>query len=74
VISYLKEKLSKEHEQVNIMDGVRVDLANGWGLIRASNTSPLVRVTVEADSNESLRELIDFFETEYTKALEKVTS
>jgi phosphoglucosamine mutase len=30
------------------MDGVRVALDDGWFLIRASGTQPLIRVTAEA--------------------------
>lgn len=61
VIKNLQKDFSEKYEKVNIMDGVRVDLDNGWGLIRASNTSPVIRVTVEADSNESLKDLSKLF-------------
>jgi phosphomannomutase / phosphoglucomutase len=57
VVTRLKQELSKEYKQVNTMDGVRVDFKDGWVLIRASNTSPIIRLTVEAD-NETL--LADF--------------
>jgi phosphomannomutase len=50
VIEQLKQELSKEYEQVNTMDGVRVDFKDGWVLIRASNTSPIIRLTAEADT------------------------
>ena len=72
VIARLQKKLSQEHDRVNIMDGIRVDLDNGWGLIRASNTSPVIRVTVEADTDDDLKELVSFFESEYRDALEHV--
>jgi len=74
VISELRDKFSREHDRVNVMDGVRVDLDDGWGLIRASNTSPVVRVTVEADSDDDLRKLVKYFEEEYQKAVDKVTA
>ncbi len=61
VIQQLKEKLSKEYEHVNTMDGVRVDLKDGWVLIRASNTSPIIRVTTEADTPLALENLTSLF-------------
>ncbi|HIH00131.1 MAG TPA: phosphomannomutase/phosphoglucomutase [Thermoplasmata archaeon] len=57
VIRRLKQELSKEYDQVNTMDGIRVDFKEGWVLIRASNTSPIIRLTAEADTTEILQEL-----------------
>jgi phosphomannomutase len=57
VIQQLKQELLKEYEQVNTMDGVRVDFKDGWVLIRASNTSPIIRLTVEADTTAILQDL-----------------
>jgi phosphomannomutase len=57
VIKQLKQELTTEYEQVNTMDGVRVDFKDGWVLIRASNTSPIIRLTVEADTTAILQEL-----------------
>ena len=44
-----------DHELVTV-DGVRVKLPHGWGLIRASNTQPALVLRVEADSPSALRE------------------
>jgi phosphomannomutase/phosphoglucomutase len=57
VIDQLKQQLVKEYEHVNIMDGVRVDFKEGWVLIRASNTSPIIRLTAEADTQPILQDL-----------------
>ncbi len=57
VIERLKQDLSKEFEQVNTMDGVRIDFKEGWVLIRASNTSPIIRLTAEADTTAILQDL-----------------
>jgi phosphomannomutase/phosphoglucomutase len=40
--------------KINTMDGIRVDFADGWGLLRASNTGPALTARFEADSAESL--------------------
>ncbi|MCB9727573.1 MAG: phosphomannomutase/phosphoglucomutase [Deltaproteobacteria bacterium] len=41
------------HPVVDI-DGARVDFGDGWGLIRASNTQPVIVLRAEADSPEAL--------------------
>lgn len=64
VIDNVKNKFSGEYDKVNTMDGVRVDLEHGWCLIRASNTSPVIRLTVEADTNDELGRLMNLFEGE----------
>ncbi len=56
VIERLKQKFSKEYD-INVMDGVRIDLSDGWILLRASNTSPTIRLTIEADNDERLQSM-----------------
>src|SRR5690606_26133022 len=36
------------------IDGLRVDFADGWGLVRASNTTPVLVLRFDADSEEAL--------------------
>jgi|GEM_PF-59556 len=38
----------------NEIDGLRVDFENGWGLLRASNTTPVLVARFEADNEEIL--------------------
>ena len=38
------------------MDGVRVLFANGWGLVRASNTQPVLVLRFEATTAELLEQ------------------
>ena len=40
--------------KVNTMDGIRVDFAEGWGLVRASNTGPALTARFEANTAEAL--------------------
>jgi phosphomannomutase / phosphoglucomutase len=40
--------------EVNTIDGVRVAFADGWGLLRASNTQPVLVLRFEATSQEAL--------------------
>ncbi|MDR0664038.1 MAG: phosphomannomutase/phosphoglucomutase [Helicobacteraceae bacterium] len=46
--------LPKIRETIDI-DGVRVVFENGWGLVRASNTTPVLVTRFEANSPENLR-------------------
>jgi phosphomannomutase/phosphoglucomutase len=40
--------------RVNTIDGVRVAFAHGWGLLRASNTQPVLVLRFEATDPEAL--------------------
>jgi len=51
-----KEKLRKHGRTIEV-DGVRVVVPGGWGLIRASNTQPLLVLRWESQSEAGLREL-----------------
>jgi phosphomannomutase len=57
VMESIKQKLSGEYQKINDMDGIRVDTGVGWFLIRQSNTSPLIRLTVEAKDEKSLKSM-----------------
>ena len=40
--------------RISTIDGLRADFEEGWGLVRASNTTPILVLRFEADSEESL--------------------
>ena len=44
------------HDVIDI-DGARVDFGEGWGLIRASNTQPVIVLRAEADSEDALQRI-----------------
>jgi phosphomannomutase/phosphoglucomutase len=46
---------------VNCLDGIRADFEDGWGLIRASNTTPALLLRFEAVSRQSLLRIQDAF-------------
>ncbi len=48
--------------EVNGIDGARVSYGDGWGLIRASNTQPILVTRFEAKTAERLREIRDEME------------
>jgi len=60
------EKLAKQGDwgngTVTNIDGVRVDYSDGWGLLRASNTSPMLSLRFEADGNAALDRIKKIFQ------------
>ncbi|MCB2203817.1 phosphoglucosamine mutase [bacterium] len=44
-------------ERINSEDGVRVDFAEGWVHLRASNTEPIMRIIAEAPTAEKAEQL-----------------
>ena len=52
------------------IDGIRVDFDDGWGLIRSSNTSPVLTLRFEADDPAALERIQDLF----TKQLAAIDS
>ncbi len=47
--------------ELSTIDGLRVDFANGWGLIRASNTTPCLVMRFEGDDEAALAEVQEKF-------------
>ncbi len=54
-----KVKAAFASERISDVDGVRVDFADGWVHLRASNTEPIVRVIAEAATEARANELCD---------------
>ncbi|WP_331344982.1 phosphomannomutase/phosphoglucomutase [Cellvibrio sp. UBA7661] len=49
------------------IDGLRIDYTKGWGLVRASNTSPALTLRFEAESAEALEKIQQIFKRELLK-------
>ncbi len=54
LVAETRSLLSSKHERINDIDGVRVDFENGWGLVRASNTQPVLVLRFEATTLEEM--------------------
>ena len=44
----------KEKYEINEIDGIRITFKNGWALIRASNTEPVIVLRFEAKNKALL--------------------
>lgn len=53
--------------EINTIDGMRVDYADGFGLIRPSNTSPYLIMRFEGDTKEALARIQNVFKEELLK-------
>ena len=64
VILRAKEIFSEA--RINTIDGCRFDFEDGWLHLRSSNTEPLMRVVVEAESEEAadgyIKKIVDVIE------------
>jgi phosphoglucosamine mutase len=55
----VRDRVNEQYERVSTIDGVRVDLEDGWFLLRASGTQPLVRITAEAREDSKASGIFD---------------
>ncbi len=60
-IEKLQHLASFENGKVHTMDGLRVDFENGFGLVRASNTTPMLIMRFEADDEATLKDIQEQF-------------
>ncbi|MPQ48764.1 phosphoglucosamine mutase [Marinifilum sp. N1E240] len=57
VLVAMKEKY--QHENVNDIDGVKIDFANEWVHLRKSNTEPIIRIYSESENEKTANELAE---------------
>ena len=61
------EKLAKcdfGNGTLTTIDGLRVDYKDGWGLVRPSNTSPVLSLRFEAEGQSALDRIQDLFQAQ----------
>ena len=60
-IRKLQDQATFPDARVNTIDGVRADFEDGWGLCRASNTTPILVVRFDAENEEALHIIQEAF-------------
>ncbi len=65
-VDALLKKMEEKYkdEEVNNVDGVKIDFAESWVHLRKSNTEPIIRIYSEAKSQSAADELADRFKAE----------
>ncbi|MFN8177224.1 MAG: phosphomannomutase/phosphoglucomutase [bacterium] len=71
VVKEVTEHFRKKHPVIDV-DGVRVDFGDGWGLVRASNTTPLLVLRFEADTEARLVEIRRTVESKVDEVMKSV--
>jgi phosphomannomutase/phosphoglucomutase len=69
VVAKVCEEFKTEGYDVNDIDGARITFADGWGLIRASNTTPVLVTRYEALTAERMNEIKALVEGKINKYL-----
>lgn len=60
IITYIGKEFQKiPGAQLLTIDGVRVTFDYGWGIIRASNTQPMINMRFESDTHEGLARIAE---------------
>ncbi len=66
IIKTIEKRLCGDAEiaknKITTIDGIRIDFEDGWGLIRASNTEPVLSLRFEATSQVRLDEIRNVFQ------------
>lgn len=68
VVEKAKRYLQESGHQVIDVDGARIVFPDGWGLVRASNTQPVLVLRYEAQTTERLEEIRTLIEGTIEKA------
>lgn len=63
VVTEIGERLSGRYQVIDI-DGIRIEMDEGWGLLRASNTQPVLVLRFEAKNEEAFERIRDLFRDE----------
>lgn len=69
VVAAVCNEFKAENYDVNDIDGARITFEDGWGLVRASNTTPVLVTRYEATSEARMKEIQELIENKIKKYL-----
>ena len=61
IVENFKKKADFVNATIIDIDGIRVEFENGWGLLRASNTTPALVLRFEAQTEKVLKQIKEIF-------------
>ncbi|MDM8348612.1 phosphomannomutase/phosphoglucomutase [Pseudomonas sp. sp1636] len=73
IVETLQRNAHWGEANLTTLDGIRVDYPKGWGLVRASNTTPMLVLRFEADSEEELERIKAVFRAQLHSAAPDIT-
>jgi len=63
-VEAFKKVANFDGASINTIDGIRVDWPDGWGLVRGSNTTPILVVRFDAETEEALERIKTTFRSQ----------
>ena len=67
IVENFKRKADFINATIIDIDGIRVEFENGWGLLRASNTTPALVLRFEAQTEKVLKQIKEIFKQNLKK-------
>jgi len=71
-VEKLQSQATFDDANIITIDGVRVEFKDGWGLVRASNTTPSLVLRFEADNEIALERIKEIFREQILKINEDI--
>ncbi|MCW5569127.1 MAG: phosphomannomutase/phosphoglucomutase, partial [Dokdonella sp.] len=63
-IDAFRKQAAFDGARLTLIDGVRADWPDGWGLVRASNTTPVLVLRFDADNEAALTRIKEAFRSQ----------
>jgi phosphomannomutase/phosphoglucomutase len=70
IVAEMAEEFKKDYQVIDV-DGARVLFDSGWGLVRASNTQPVLVSRFEAQGEERLEQIRQIFMNKFEEKMER---